>query len=304
MRVIIEISVGESPGQLSLEDAESIAAAAHDLGATGLLIADATAGRHGIDPSVVGAHLAARHERLHYVIEAPTTGNAPYNLARRILSLDRATGGRTGLLLRPGGGDEVSDAVAPGPAASPEDRWSEYAEILTELWESFPANALRGDQRAGIVADDTLIRPIDHEGAFYRVAGPLDGPSSPQGRPPLFAADPGLLGWDRVAAIADAVIVPAGRLADAAAELADAAGRHHRRRSDIALSARLDATTPVATVAGWADTGAADGAVLVASADVAATIDRIQEIVPLFAQAPDTTLRTALHHREIVAAHR
>ena len=77
--------------------------------------------------------------------------------------------------------------------------------MLTRLWESFPREALIGDQETRLVVDDALIRPIDHDGRFYRVAGPLDGPSSVQGRPVLAAADRAAL--DDAAAVAGSVIV-------------------------------------------------------------------------------------------------
>src|ERR1700689_2647443 len=46
-------------------------------------------------------------------------------------------------------------------------RWAEYAQVLTGLWESFPAGALLADQAAGLFADDSLIWGIDHRGSFY-----------------------------------------------------------------------------------------------------------------------------------------
>lgn len=180
---VIQLAVG--PDALSLADADAIAAVARDAGVVLRLV------EGHLDPTVVAGYLAGRHPGVELLVDIPTSHNAPYNTARRVLSLDRATGGRVGVVLRTGDGDEVSDAVTPDRSATdPAERWSEYASILTRLWASFPREALIGDQENEVVADDTLIHPIDHQGRFYRVAGPLDGPSSVRGRPEIAAVDP------------------------------------------------------------------------------------------------------------------
>lgn len=277
MSVLVELAVGEAPSQLSLADADTIAAIAPDAGVTGIRLVDRTGERLTIDPSVVAAHLAGRHRGLGWLIDAPTTLNAPYNLARRILSFDRASVGRAGLVLVAGGGDEVSAAAAPDrDAADPVERWYEYAAILTRLWESFPSAALLGDQSGAVVADDALIRPIDFRGRYYRVAGPLDGPSSAQGRPVLVAADPEALGWSRVATIVDAVIVAAHQISHADRELTAAVNTAGRRRDEIALLAR---TGDADAIQGLPEQGA-DGIILALDGGAPAILDALRRLVP------------------------
>ncbi|MBL7253158.1 LLM class flavin-dependent oxidoreductase [Paractinoplanes lichenicola] len=220
-----------------LASAEAVAAAAERAGVAAIRLADAGA----IDPTVVAAYLAGRYPGVSYIPEVPTTHQAPYNVARRVLSLDRATGGRIGLALLAGDGDEVTDASAvAGVPPDPIARWAEYALVLTRLWESFPRTALIGDQEAGVVADDALIRPIGHEGAYYRVAGPLDGPSSVQGRP-ILVADLGLLDATAAAAAADIVVVEPGRATEAHTALTEALTAAGRHRDDVVLLGRVRA---------------------------------------------------------------
>ncbi|GLY02513.1 LLM class flavin-dependent oxidoreductase [Actinoplanes sp. NBRC 101535] len=229
--VQIALSVGGA-GLVSPADAVRIAAAAEAAGVVALRLTDTGA---ALDPTVVAAYLAGIHGGIGYLPELPTTGNAPFNAARRILSLDRATGGRAGVVLRPGRGDAVSELTAPEPGLTdPVRRWGEYAHILTRLWESFPREALIGDRDAGVLVDDALIRPIGHEGAHYRVAGPLDGPSSVQGRPVL-VADLGVLDLATVAAVADVVVVDLAHAAEVDAALRTAG----RARDDITLIGRV-----------------------------------------------------------------
>ena len=75
-----------------------------------------------------------------------------------------------------------------GLAAHPphEDRYAraeEFVEVVSRLWESWGADAVRNDQDRGIWADTDLIRPVDFHGRFFDVSGALTLPRSPQGRP-------------------------------------------------------------------------------------------------------------------------
>ncbi|HEY1134034.1 MAG TPA: LLM class flavin-dependent oxidoreductase, partial [Nocardioides sp.] len=229
--VLLDLTVGEpAPDRahvVSLADAADLVTAAAAAGVVAVRLRDGDAAPGVLDPSVVASYLASRAPDLGYLVDVPTTQHAPYNTARRVLSLDRATDGRTGVVLRPGVGDDVSDGAPDRPVGvvSVGERWTEYAAVLAGLWESFPREALVGDQAAAIVVDDTLLRPVGHDGAAYRVAGPLDGPSSVQGRPVLVAADVDVVGWAGVAASADVVLLETDDAADAADSLerADAA---------------------------------------------------------------------------------
>jgi alkanesulfonate monooxygenase SsuD/methylene tetrahydromethanopterin reductase-like flavin-dependent oxidoreductase (luciferase family) len=295
MSVFVELAVGTSPGQVSPAQADAIAAAAQEAGATGIRLVDNGSGVPTVDPSIVGSYLAGRHGLLAYLIDAPTTRNAPYNLARRVLAFDRATNGRVGVVLRTGEGDEVSDAVQPAAgAADRAQRWAEYAAIVTGLWESFPRSALLGDQAAALVVDEALIRPIDFDGRYYRVRGPLDGPGSVQGRPVLFVADPAALGWARIAQAADGVIVDAGEAVGAAEALSDQLATVGRRRDEVALLAR------VSDIRTWTAPAGVDGVVLVANGSASDIAAAVRDLVPSLGSPVVSTLRSALTLQAVV----
>lgn len=295
MIVLIELAVGDPRAgtrHVSPADADAIAAIAHEQGATGLRLVDRADGRGTVDPSVVASYLAGRHGGLTYVIDAPTTHNAPYNLARRVLSFDRATELGVGLVLRPGAGDEVSDAVAPDPQVTdPGERWLEYIGILTRLWASFPRDALLGDQAAGVVADDTRISPINHEGRFYRVAGALDGPASEHARPAVIVADTAVLGWERVAAVADAVIVDEKDIAGADDALTAALEAMGRSRTEVALLARAEIDGDPTRVTELQSEAGVDGLVLAPTGDAATIAAAVRRSIPALAVSPRQPLR-------------
>ncbi|WP_433528205.1 LLM class flavin-dependent oxidoreductase [Micromonospora sp. CA-263727] len=300
----------DGPAVVSLAGARTIAAVARQVGVAAIRIADGGPTGRTLDPTVVAAYLAGVHDGVGYVAEIPTTRHAPYNVARRVLSLDRATAGRAGIALRAGQGDEVSEAAAAGhDATDPARRWAEYVQVLTRLWESFPQAALVGDQQAGIVVDTALVKPINHEGAYYRVAGPLDGPSSRQGRP-VVVADLGTLDAAAVAEHADVVVVDRWRAAGADAALTDALRRAGRSRHDVALLGRAELARPgPAAVAlgdelrAWAAEQRLDGVELLARGGTEQVVSALRTVVPRLVQtgAPPPTLRAALGLAEVAA---
>src|SRR5262249_14399611 len=67
------------------------------------------------------------------------------------------------------------------------------------------ADAVADDRDCGIYARRERMRPINHRGDFYKVAGPLNMPRCPQGRPVLVQAGSSDTGRHFAARHADAV---------------------------------------------------------------------------------------------------
>jgi FMN-dependent oxidoreductase (nitrilotriacetate monooxygenase family) len=55
--------------------------------------------------------------------------------------------------------------------------------VVTGLWDSWSDDAVVDDRACGEYARAGAIRAINHAGAHYQVAGPLNMPRGPQGRP-------------------------------------------------------------------------------------------------------------------------
>ena len=60
--------------------------------------------------------------------------------------------------------------------------------VAKTLWDSWADDAVVDDRAGGLYARPDRIRPINHCGDFYQVAGPLNMPRCPQGRPVLVQA--------------------------------------------------------------------------------------------------------------------
>src|SRR5207237_9374490 len=144
-----------------------------------------------LEPLTTLAALSMATSKVGLIATASTTYTEPYNLARLFCSLDHISRGRIGWNI-------VTTWLAPaarnygGTAQmSHAERYARAEEFLTVvkgLWDSWAADAELDDRASGRYANPARIRPLNHTGAYYRVAGPLNLPRSPQGRPVLVQA--------------------------------------------------------------------------------------------------------------------
>ena len=144
------------------------------------------ASRFRLEPFTWLAGLAAATERIGLIGTASTTYSEPYNLARMFASLDHLSGGRAGWNIVTTG--DPSAAGNFGLEAHPVHaeryaRADEFVDVVSDLWDSWEDDALTADRAGGVFAETDRIHPIGHEGAHFRVAGALNTPRTPQGRP-------------------------------------------------------------------------------------------------------------------------
>ncbi len=67
-------------------------------------------------------------------------------------------------------------------------RMEEFIDVCRALWRSVDEDAMLWDRESGHVADPTKIRPINHRGKYFNVAGPMNSVPSPQGAPVILQA--------------------------------------------------------------------------------------------------------------------
>ncbi len=168
----------------------------------------AHAARTWLEPiSTLGA-LAMATEKIGLIATASTTYMEPFNLARQFASLDHVSEGRIGWNI-------VTTWSVPAarnfgyheqiPHADRYKRAEEYLTVVKALWDSWSDNSIIDDRAGGLYARVESIRPIDHSGDNYAVAGPLNVPRCPQGRPVLVQAGSSDTGRDFAARQAEAV---------------------------------------------------------------------------------------------------
>jgi FMN-dependent oxidoreductase (nitrilotriacetate monooxygenase family) len=144
-----------------------------------------------LEPTVLLTALAGVTSRIGLIATASTTYNEPYNLARRFASLDHISGGRAGWNIVTTAGRDAALNFGLDDHPAHRERYrraAEFTDVSIGLWDSWEDGAEIGDKAAGIYADDSRIHPVDYQGEFFRVRGPLNVPRSPQGRPLLVQA--------------------------------------------------------------------------------------------------------------------
>jgi FMN-dependent oxidoreductase (nitrilotriacetate monooxygenase family) len=158
--------------------------------------------------------LAGVTERLGLAATVNATFNEPYELARRLASLDHLSEGRaawnvvtssdafTGENFRRGGFLDRSARYT---------RAAEFVEVARELWDSW--------------TPDGVPRPFAHRGRHFDIAGEFTVPRSPQGHPVVIQAGDSPEGREFAASSADVVFTRHGTLEAGREFYADVKGR-------------------------------------------------------------------------------
>lgn len=175
-----------------------------------------------LDPIVLLSSLASVTTHLGLIATVSTTFEEPYNLARRIATLDHVSRGRIAWNVvtsyDPYAWNKFGHGDGPQPQPDRRERYrraAEFIDVVRALWDSWDDDAVLGDKTTGAFSRPGAIRTIDHRGEFFSVDGPLTLPRSPQGHPVLFQAGGSGAGLDLAAKYADAVFAALASLPDA-----------------------------------------------------------------------------------------
>src|ERR1700722_2763130 len=161
-----------------------------------------------LDPTVVLPVMAAATRHIGLGATLSTSFHTAYHLARWLGSLDVMSKGRvawnvvtsaTDLEARNAGLDALP------PRELRYDRADEVLEACFALWNSWDADALVRDKRAGIMGDPAKVHYANYEGRWIKTRGPLSIPRSPQGRPVIMQAGSSDRGRDFAARWAEVI---------------------------------------------------------------------------------------------------
>lgn len=144
------------------------------------------AARGELEPLTLLGALSALTERIGLIATASTTYSEPYNLARQLASLDHLSGGRIGWNIVTSWAPAAASNFGQERQAGIDQRYErahEFVEVASKLWDSWAQDAILDDRETGHFARPDRIRRADHRGTHFGVAGALNIPRSPQGRP-------------------------------------------------------------------------------------------------------------------------
>ncbi|WP_426403307.1 NtaA/DmoA family FMN-dependent monooxygenase [Streptomyces sp. R-07] len=138
--------------------------------------------------------LAAVTDRLGLAATVNATFNEPYELARRLASLDHLSAGRAAWNVVTSSDAFTGENFRRGGYLDRADRYTRAAEFLgtvRELWDSW--------------TPDGGPRPFAHSGPQFRIEGEFPVPRSPQGQPVVIQAGDSAEGREFAASAADVI---------------------------------------------------------------------------------------------------
>ncbi|MEV3977582.1 NtaA/DmoA family FMN-dependent monooxygenase [Nonomuraea sp. NPDC049758] len=172
--------------------------------------------------------LAAVTSRLGLAGTVNATFNEPYELARRLSTLDHLSEGRAAWNVVTTSDAFTGENFRRGGFLDPADRYrraEEFVRLSRELWNSWQPDAVLADQGAGRFLREGAIGTVSHRGRHFTVEGRFTLPRSPQGHPVIIQAGDSDDGREFAAAHADVVFTPHARLEDGRRFSADVKGR-------------------------------------------------------------------------------
>ncbi|MEV8587445.1 NtaA/DmoA family FMN-dependent monooxygenase [Streptomyces sp. NPDC051180] len=158
--------------------------------------------------------LAAVTDRLGLAATVNATFNEPYELARRLASLDHLSAGRAAWNVVTSSDAFTGENFRRGGYLDRADRYTRAAEFLAtarELWDSW--------------TPDGAQLPFSHDGPQFRIGGGFTVPRSPQGHPVVIQAGDSPEGREFAASGADVVFTRHSTLEAGREFYADVKGR-------------------------------------------------------------------------------
>ncbi|MET7509656.1 NtaA/DmoA family FMN-dependent monooxygenase [Streptomyces albidoflavus] len=171
--------------------------------------------------------LAATTERLGLAATVNATFNEPYELARRLATLDHLSAGRAAWNVVTSFDAFTGENFRRGGFLDRADRYTRAAEFVAtarELWDA--------------AAPDGAGQPVTHTGQHFRIEGRFGLPRSPQGHPVVIQAGDSPEGREFAAAAADVIFTRHGTLEAGRAFYADVKDRlpaHGRRPEELKI---------------------------------------------------------------------
>src|SRR6476661_4634724 len=144
-----------------------------------------------LEPLTLLSAVAVSTSHIGLVGTLTTSYNTPFNLARRLASLDLISGGRAGWnVVATGDGGTAANYSRDEHFDYPSryGRALESVRVAQGLWNSYEDDAFPRDVATGRFLDPSRQHRLDHEGEHFSVRGPLNISRSPQGQPVIFQA--------------------------------------------------------------------------------------------------------------------
>ncbi|NMD70939.1 LLM class flavin-dependent oxidoreductase [Bacillus sp. DNRA2] len=181
------------------------------------------------EPFTLLSGLAAVTKNIGLVGTVSTTYNEPFNVARKFASLDHLSNGRVGWnVVTTSAGKEAARNFGLSNEVLHQERYErahEFVDVVQKLWDSWEDEAIVFDQKEGIYSDPSKVHPINFEGKYLSVGGPLNISRPVQGHPVVVQAGSSEAGKELAAKTAEVIFTAWQTLEEAQAFYRDVKSR-------------------------------------------------------------------------------
>lgn len=203
---------------------------------------------HAFEPFMLQAAIARATTHVGVVATLSATFYHPWDVARRAITLDIASGGRAGVNIVTSGDDSAAALYGRNPLPDRDFRYGRAEEVLVavkRLWDSWDPDAFVADPETGELVDTSLVPTVDFDGEHVGFSAKFQFPRSVQGRPVIVQAGASPLGIELAAQHADAVFCAANTVPTAQAfyrNLKARAAAHGRNPDELLVLPGLNIT--------------------------------------------------------------
>lgn len=170
------------------------------------------------EPFTLLGALSVTTSHIGLAATASTTYNEPFHIARKFLSLDHLSGGRSGWNVVTSYLQAEAKNFSKNQHMAHSVRYQraeEFVEVVKGLWDSWEEEAFLWDKESGELFDETKLHHLHHKGEFFSVEGPLNSSRSAQGRPIIIQAGSSDAGLSLAAMTADVIFTAQTKIEDA-----------------------------------------------------------------------------------------
>ena len=193
-----------------------------------------------LEPLTLLAAVAVATKKIGLGATVSTTFSDPFTVARAFASLDHISHGRAAwnAVTTANASASVNFGIDHPDHARRYERAGEFVDVVRGLWDCWDDDAIVADAATGLYIDPQKLHPLNHEGTFFKVRGPINIGRAPQGQPVLLQAggsEAGIALAARTADVVFSVVQDFDEARVAYAQVKDSLPRYGRRPEDVTV---------------------------------------------------------------------
>lgn len=180
------------------------------------------------EPTTLISVLSASTRHIGLGATVSTSFGEPYHVARTFASIDHLSKGRAAWNVVTSSAGKAALNFSRERHMEHDLRYevaNEFVDVVKGLWDCWDDGAILADKTTGAFLDPTRVRPLNHQGRFFQVKGPMNIGRCPQGQPVIIQAGGSPSGLELAARTADVVFSVVQELGSAKTAYRDLKGR-------------------------------------------------------------------------------